>query len=567
MKIRTLICWVVIIFGLLHNVAHANRTFNYAQSPLTAAAVFNMGSVQTLNYQITNANNGGQLSERIYLIQFNLPGTGTGTVFSSSTSAPAGWTRTAFSATSVSFQATSWSNALAVGGASMTFPLVFIMGSASADLSDSLKNMRASYTSTTTGPKFNRAGRATVNTPNLWTLKSLAITSFQITDTLGTPVTAIPAGTSFKLVMTIKNNSTVLQNGIVSSPNPPTPFISPAGGVTQVLTGTAGSPLTLAPGASGTITFTYSTAATDNGTIYFTANAQSGGTVTSALATSGTLAVSKFIAALTLTPPPPTTCLYAGSNITVTMTLTNGFPFSILNVTPTLTPVAGAPLTYVSGPTPAPPIATIATTPPAASTTVNWVYQVNSNTPATDPFNFSGSATGTGNTAGPPTITTPLATSASTARGEFLIVVNPTITNTSSANVEMTWTLTNNGCAAVNSVAISVPAGWVWANDAYSLVNLSAASAIETWGVSGTNPVTFTAPNSASQLPQTFSGNFSLVFSATPAAATPSVFTVTVTDAGTPVASVVIPVNVTVNPFLTGGLNNATNKVWREDFR
>ena len=562
MKIRTLICWVVITFGLMHNVAHAGRSFSYTQSPLTAAAIFNMGSVQTLSYQITNT--GSNASERIYLMQFNLPGTGT--VFSSATSAPAGWTRTAFSATSVTFQATSWSNALAFGGASTTFPLVMIMNSTTADVSDGLSRLRASYTTTTTGPKFTRTGRFSINTANLWTLKSLAITAFQITDTLGTPVTAIQAGSSFNLVMTVKNNSTISQSGIVSSPNPPTPFISPVGGVTQVLTGTAGSPLTLASGASGTITFTYSTGANDNGTIYFTAFAKSGGTVTSAIATSSTLAIGKFIAAITLPPALPLPpCLYAGSNLTVTMKLTDGYPYSILNVTPTLTPVAGAPLTYVSGPTPAPPIATIATTPPAASTVVNWVYQVNSNTPATDPFNFGGSATGTGNTAGSPVMTTPLAQSASIARGEFLIVVNPTITNTSSANVEMTWTLTNNGCAAVNSVAISVPAGWVWANDAYSLVSLSAVNAIETWVVSGANPVTFTAPISASQLPQTFSGNFSLVFSATPTSVTTSVFSVTVTDAAG--AVVVIPVNVTVNPFLAGGLNDAKNKVWREDFR
>ena len=559
MKIRSLICWVVITFGLLHNVAHAARSFTYAQSPATALAIFNMGSVQTLSYQITNTSTGGNVGERIYLMQFNLPGTGT--VFSSATSAPAGWTRSAFSATSVTFQATSWSNAIAVSGNGPTttasFALVLVMGSASADVSDSLKSLRASYTNTTSGPPFSRSGRPTINTTNLWTLKSLAITAFQITDTLGTPITALASGSSFKLVMTVKNNSTVSQSGIVSNPNPPT--VVKTGTVTQALTGTVGSPLTLAPGASGTITFTYSTAATDNGTIYFTANAQSGATVTSALATSGTLAVSKFTAAFT---PAPPICLYAGSNFTVTMALTNGFPYNITNVTPTLTPVAGAPLTYISGPTPAVPIATIPTTPPAASTIVSWVYQVNSNTPATDPFTFSGSATGTGSGA---TITTPLATSAFTARGEFLVVVNPAATNTSSANVEMTWTLTNNGCAAVNSVAISVPAGWVWANDAYSLVNLSAASAIETWGVSGTNPVTFTAPNSASQLPQTFSGGFSLVFSATPSSITTSIFSVTVTDANG--AAVVIPVNVTVNPFLTGGLNNATNKVWREDFR
>lgn len=555
MKMRTFIWCVIITFSLMNNVAHAARSFTYAQSPATALAVFNMGSTQTLSYQITNTSTGANVGERIYSMQFNLPGTGT--VFSASTSAPAGWTRSAFSATSVTFLASSWNNAIAVSGNGPTttasFSLVLVMASASTDVNDSLKSIRANFTKSTS-PPFKRSGFITTNTSNLWKLKSLAITSLQITDTLGNPVTALAAGSSFRLVMTVINNSSASQSGIVSNPNPPTPVKT--GTVTQALTGTAGSPLTLASGASGTITFTYSTAATDNGTIYFTANAQSGASVTSSLTTSSTLALSKFTAAIT----PSVSCQYAGSTITVTMALTNGFPYSILNVTPTLTQQAGAPLTYVSGPTPA----TIASIGAGAGTNVSWVYQVNNNIVATDPFNFSGSATGTGNTVGSPIITTPLTPSASIARGEFLIVVNPSATNTSSANVELTWSVTNNGCLAVNSVGISVPAGWVWANDAYSLVNLSAVSAIETWVASGANPVTFTSPNPASQLPQIFSGDFSLVFSATPAAVATSVFTVTAIDAGA--AVVAIPVNVTVNPFMTGVLNNATNNTWREDF-
>ena len=142
MNLRSFMLAVLIItFSLLHNVAHAARSFTYAQSPATAAAIFNMGSVQTLSYQITNTNTGGNVGERIYEMRFVLPGTGT--VFSSSTSAPTGWTRTAFSTVSVTFQATSWANTIAVGGAPVSFPLNFLMRSASADLSDSLKSIRA----------------------------------------------------------------------------------------------------------------------------------------------------------------------------------------------------------------------------------------------------------------------------------------------------------------------------------------------------------------------------------------------------------------------------------------
>ena len=557
MNLRSFIWGMLILtFSLLHNVAHAARSFSYVQSPLTASAIFNMGSVQTLSYQITNTNTGGNVGERIYEMRFVLPGTGT--VFSSSTSAPAGWTRTAFSTVSVTFRADSWATTIAVGGTPVTFPLNFIMRSTSADLSDSLKSIRASYTSSTTG-NFNRTGRNTINTSNLWTLKSLAITSFQITDTLGNPITALAAGSSFRLVMTIKNNTTASVSNIVSNPAPPTAF---SAGVTQALTSTVGSPLTLAAGASGTITFTYSTSATDSGTIFFTATAKSGANITSALATSNTLAVGRFIASLN---PAAPICLYAGANLTVTMDLTNKYPYNITNVTTNLAPVAGAPVNYISGPVPASPIATIATTPPAAVTSVTWVYQVNNNLIATDPFTFGGGATGTGNTAGFPIHTTPSTATAPISRGEFPIVVNPAITNAASGNVQLTWTLTNNGCYPVNSVSIAIPAGWTWANDAYSLVTPSAGISVETWVVSGTNPITFTSPGALSQIQQTFSGDFSLVFSATPAAAETSTFTLTVTDA-TPTA-VNVPVTVTVNPYLSGGLNTSTGNVSREEFR
>jgi hypothetical protein len=144
-------------------------------------------------------------------------------------------------------------------------------------------------------------------------------------------------------------------------------------------------------------------------------------------------------------------------------------------------------------------------------------------------------------------------------------VVGPNVTNASSTNVELSWDVTNNGCAAANSVAVTIPAGWVWANDAYSLVNLNATTFTENWVASGANPVTFTSPNVPSQLPLTFDGDFNLVFSATPATAGTSIFTINVTDATGFVVSV--PVSVTVNPYANSdGLNNAGISSWREQF-
>jgi hypothetical protein len=512
-----------------------------------------MGSTQSLVYQITNTATSPNNAERIYEVRFRIA---SGSVFAASTAAPAGWTRTAYSTTSVTFQASSWANAIAVGGAPVSFTLAVTMRTTSANVNETLQDIRSRFTSTTTGPPFTRLASITTNTPGSWTLMSLAITSFQITDTLGAPITAIAAGTSFRLVMTVRNISSVTQSSIVSNANPPAAVKT--GTVTQGLTGTVGSPLSLLAGASGTITFTFSTAATDSGTITFNADARNGATVTSRTATSTTLAVGRFAAGIAVSP----TCQYAGSNITVTMTLTDGYPYSILNVTPTLTPVAGAPVTYVSGPAPAAPIASVPVSPP--STNVTWTYQVNT-TGTTNPFTFSGSATGTGNTAGSPTLTTPTGVSGSVRRGLFPASISPTVTNAGSANVEITVTITNNGCAAVNSVAITAPAGWTGASDAYSLVDLSAVNSIETWTASGTNPVVFTAPNVAGQMPLSFGGDYSVVYAATPAAATASAFSVRVTDANGQFLD--IPLTVTVNAFKSGTLNDALNRSSREDFR
>lgn len=530
--------------------AHAARLFTVAQTP-PGGTVLAMGSTQTVSFQLTNTSSGAHVVERIYEVVFTIS---SGSVFSGATAAPAGWTRTAFSATSVTFAANSWANAVALG-ASQTFALAITMRTSGADVNDNLQNIRANFTDTAAGPPFTYQGFRNESAPG-WRLGALEITSFQITDMAGTPATAIVAGASFRLVMTVRNNSTVTQANIVSNPNPPTPVKT--GTVTQGLTGTAGSPLTLLAGASGSIVFTYSTVATDNGTIAFTAQARVSAAITSAVATSTTLAVGTFTAAIASSP----SCQYAGSSITVTMTLTVAYPYNLLNVTPALAPVAGAPVDWLAGPAPAAPIASVPPSPP--TTAVTWTYRINA-TGTTNPFTFSGSASGTGNTMGSPVHTTPVAVSANITRGSFPAALNPTVVNAGSGNVELTASITNSGCAAVDSVAITAPAGWTNSGDAYSLVNLSGVNAVETWTVSGANPVVFTAPDPASRMPLAFGGDFAIVYSATPPNATASAFTIRVTDANGLFAD--IPVNVTVNAFKSGSLNNARSRVWREDFR
>jgi hypothetical protein len=240
----------------------------------------------------------------------------------------------------------------------------------------------------------------------------------------------------------------------------------------------------------------------------------------------------------------------------LTLALTNNCGTTISNITPSIN-TNGGPVSIQSGPTPA----TITTLAAGATSSINWVYQINSSA-ASNPFAFSALAVGVA-----PALVSSTAISQTVTRGEFAALVNPTVTNASSTNVELTWQVTNNGCARAKSVAITYPAGWVWGGDAYSLVDLSASNSVETWASSGTNPVTFASPDIPSQMPQTFGGDFDLVFSSTPATAGTSGFTVNVTDANNiTVPATPASVSVTVNPFSAGagGLNNATNGIWRE---
>ena len=555
-----LIVWCVLIgLALGHGVAHATRQSTAVQSP--APAIFTMGSAQTLSYQVTNTSTGGNAGERIYQMQFSMS-TITGVTHSKfscvSIVPPAGWTVSACSPTSVTFRASSWANAIAVGGASVNFAVVLNMRSTTADGTETYSLMRASYTLSTT--LSNRSGRATPSGTKSWTLLSLAITSFKIFDLSGVPITALLAGGSFRLVMEVTNVSSVTQSGIISSPNPP--GATKTGTVTQSLTGTVGSPLTLAATAKSTITFTFSTAATDNGTIYFTAFAKNAtATATSLSAISTTLTVAPCILAASFTAPASSSCLYPGSNFTLTLALTNNCAVALTNLTPTL--ATTGPASKVSGATPA----IIASLAAGASAPVSWTYTIDPGA-ATNPFTFTGGAT---SAAPGPALTAPTATSPTITPGGFPTVVNPLVTNASSTNVELTWTVTSSGCAAAKSVAITipaVPAGWVWANDAYSLVDLSATNSVETWVASGANPVTFASPDIPNQMPPspTLNGDFSLVFSATPASAGTSTFKVNVTDANGVVVPVSVPV--TVNPFDPIGLNNVTNgiRIWREQF-
>ncbi len=555
---------IVLGLALCGGRAEAARNFTAAQTPAPNAPV-TMGSTGPLTYRITNANTGGNTGERIYEVRFRMRG-GQST-FSSTTAAPAGWTRTAYSATSVTFRASSWANAIATGSY-LDVPIAFNFRQTTVDTTERLRNIRARYTNSVGGPPFTNLGGDTDSNQGGWTLKSLAITSFQTTDLLGVPISAVAYNAPYRLVMTIRNNSTANQTAIVSSNNPPglVPGSLAQPGPSSTVYNP--SPLNLAPGASGTITFTY-TAPAATGWIQFTESVRNGAnTATSTIVRSNILTVSPLSVSIAITPP----CLFTGATATFTMTVTNNTGGAVSNVVPSvLTRVTanGAGIGAFTGPVPGSFPGPLAN---GASTTFGWTATVTGAVPAVGPkpsFSVTGSASANGGVA------SPVVSSNTEDIDEYLVSVAPAATNAFSTNEELTWTVNNRGCAAINNVSIAIPpipAGWVFLNgpnDAYSAVDLGGGNVVETWTVNWASPfVGFTAaPTAADRLPVGSSGDFSLIFSTMPTTTGPSNFAVTITDAAVPpnTRSPVTPVQ--VNGFDSTGPNAAGTLVWQEQFR
>jgi len=525
MRIRQFVIITAVFVVCFWNVsAEATRQFTSTQTNPVPTPEFDMGSIQPVTFRVTNTSNGTNATETITTVRFRV--SGTYTTFSNTTVAPAGWTRSAYSTTSISFTANAAANRIPSSGTNYKdFILVLIMGTSTVDRNDLLSSVRATFLRTT-------GGTSTVTNTNqgAWTLRSLSITSFTITDCAGAPIGSIPAGSNFCLVMAVRNISSAAQNNIVSNPNPPTVTSAGISNATRnqaPVTTYNPSPLNLAVGASGTITFQYATNANnDDGTISFTATVRNGATVTSRSAVSPVLVISKFIAAITVAP----TCQYNGQNIAVTMTLTNGLTYNIINVTPTMNPTAGAPAVC-----PTPPVPLNGTVPLNGGTLIfNWVCQVNGGNPG-DAITFTGFAQGTGQTGGNPTRTTAVTVSPPVRRGGYNPIMTPANTNAGSTLEELSWTIVNQGCAEVNQVSVTMPGGWVWNADSYSRVQESAGNYIETWNVSGggSNPIVFTAPNPVARYPNSpvpLDGEFRVVFTATPAASGMNNVTIRVTD-------------------------------------
>ncbi len=548
---------IVIFFLFCHAYAEAREDFTVTQISPSLGASVTMGSIETMTFRVANT---GSPSRKIVSVTFKLRrGRNTkGGAFLSGTP-PEGWASTGKAGRKrITFKTTSWDHAIDVGGVK-DFKWTMRAGSAPEDVNETLRKVSARFSKRETGSRK----KASLRNVGSWTLKSLEIASFKITNMAGNPVASEMAGRNFRLVMTIVNRSTARQANITTSPNPP--VATRSGTVTlppSPQTTYRPQPLTLSTGELGEIASVYRTASTDVGSLFFTAFARNNtGRATSATASSNTLVVSQFIADIAVSPP----CAYDAQNVTVLLRLTNGYPYNIVNITPSLSSSAGAPIRYQSGPTPS----RINELNAGGSGTFTWGYQINGGNPG-DTFTFTGSATGTGETDGNPSRTTPDVTSLPSKKGGNFPTVRPLTTYASSTNQELTWSLTNeNGCAPIRSVSILVPSGWLWGRDSYSLVEQISppnpdSVPTESWVVSGSNPVVFTAPGGRElQIGQ--SASFSLVFSKTPTAAGSYLFDLTMAD--TNGASEIKRTAVIVHPFNTGGGNAADTEIFREDFK
>jgi hypothetical protein len=562
--------------------AHAARTFTITQTAPAAPGEVDMGATQTLTYTITNTASGGNAGDRIYRMRFRLSGscTGTGctaTLFSSASAAPANWTRTGFSTTSVTYTAATWADAIP-SGSSLSFSVVVTAGKSTQDRTETLRDARASYTTDTTFTNgITNAGSVTTTAPagTSWILQSLQITGFQTTDTSGVATSAIAAGISFRIVITVKNISVATLNGIVANPSPPTATRTGTfSGASPVcsLTSTSPSPLNLAAGASGTMTYTCTTTSSDSGTVtYRVTDVRSGASVTSRSGTSNVLSVSPLSVGIAITGPyvADTTCHFPGDTATFVMTVTNNTTGPLTSITPSALTRGGTnttigaftgPATSCSGAFPL-PVGGFCKYSWTAPVTIVGTYPSSGAKPT---FYVTGSAS-----ANPGPITSPTNTSNIQDVDGFVITVAPTATNTNSSNQEFTFSVTNRACDNLDKVAITVPGGFVYGGDGYALVNDTTGVPNESWSQAGT---TFTAPSNNApavdpgRVPNNgSSGDFSLVMSSTPSAVGTYTFTLVLTDENAVARN--LTVDVPVATFGSGTINAATPATWREVFQ
>ena len=519
---------IVIVVAMWCTQAEATRQFTVTQiNPAPGSAAFVMGTTNPVTFRVTNTSNGGNAGETITTVRFRV--LGTYTTFSSTTAAPPGWTRTSFSATAVIFQANTPSDRIP-SGSYKDFTLQLICGSTTADTTDMLRDVRAT---------FSTGRNVLISSVGSWTILSLAMTLTPSTFSVG-------KGCQFTLTMSVTNRSTASITGVTSVPKPPS-----RSGVSATTTSNPAN-LNLGPGATGTMVWTY-TAGNTSGTLRFTASARdSTGTRTASSVTTPDITVTVASCNFTATLAN-TGCVFSGETATFTMTVlsTGG---SQTNVVPSaLSRFGTSTIGTISGPSPA----SIALLPADTPRTFTWTAPVTGN--IGDTYYVTGYATADG------PIQTAIATSNTQTVKGYTISINPDTTTADCTTVDLTWTIANSGCANIDQVEIKFPAEWTLSDDAYAIVNNTEGTEVDSWKIDKT---TFKAPTETDRIPNKNStGSFSLLFSKTPASTGTYTFSVAITD-DTPLFPItrILKTTVTVTPYNSapGGPNETKAGIWQE---
>ena len=483
-----------------------------------------------LTYRVRNANTGKDAGDSITTVEFQLNSPYT---WSTPITAPTGWSA-ALSADRRTVTFTVTSNTIPPKIATnSTQDFILVLGAIPAgaqDSTDMLRSVKATYDDNKTWTMNNPASSA-------WTRKSLLINSFTAVDTL-TGLQASSPGGSLTVTLTVTNRSTTNWTGIISVPQPPNAVIAWNSGTTTITTG-SNPMLSLNAGQTGTLVWTFTIGSNcgggnpPTGSVYFSITNLKNATnaVTSKSAISNTVAIGCFTGVIALS----SYSISSGTNVTVTMTLRNGFGNSITGVAAALVPGGTTTKALVSGPT-----YTSTTIPAGVAMTWTWVYTITG--AATDTYSFTGTATG---------IVSGKAVSATVNPSLIGSIISPlTVSVSTSATadqyktVSVAWDFTNTQPNPIKKVEITLPsADWIFGNGS-SLTNYLGTE-YDDWTVSISGPVVTFAPG-VNNIGIGNTGNFVIIFSDIPASQADYTFPVTLTEAATgdPITSVTTTVNV-----------------------
>lgn len=508
----------------------------------------------SVSINVRNSNTGGNSGENIYRVQFRLLAGYTWIL----PTPPAGWS-VSLNASRTRATFTTTSNTVPpkiATGQSQTFNL--ILGPIPQGSQDVANEFWLNRVTATYDPGSNPTARQNNPPGTSWNRRSLYMTLAASPSS----VTASAPNNIITVTMTVADRrlsgSTGL-TGVTSTPLPPSNSPVPSG--FTVTAGANPTPVTLTPGQTKSLVWTYTVGFAPGktcpqatpGTVTFSAQATAGNvSARSPSVTTNAVSIGCFTASIAAPA-----CGVAGGSATVVMTVYNynsSNMNSLRNATLTKDAASTATGTASCG---APAYSSFTAPPSSSSTTVTWSCTLPASALVGDTYIFDGQVTGTLQSDGN-TYTTPLSSSAplTFAATGIMAVLSLTNVPAGSTNVLITWTITNSGCTAqsLNNVQVTIPAAGA-PPDAWTYISsASIVNNIDDWSdsLSG-SVVTYAA---GTPMPLGTSGDFDIMFSQVPTTQNPYVFNVHTTD--TTGITRDISTTITVDPEAAGGVTTAS---------